>query len=48
MAKDGVWGRSGEKIKSMVFQYIKIFTKFIDGLDELESWPNKVKTMQKN
>ena len=39
---------SNEKIKSMVFNISKFSQDLLDGLEDLETWPNKVKTMQKN
>ena len=36
------------KIKSMVFKISQFSQDLINGLDQLKSWPNKVKIMQKN
>ena len=48
---DGKGWRSGavvEKKSSVVFNISKFSQELLDGLDELKTWPNKVKTMQKN
>ena len=50
---DGKGWRSGavverKKLSQWFFNISKFSQNLLDGLDELESWPNKVKTMQKN
>ena len=50
---DGKGWRSGatverKKLNQWFFNISKFSQKLLDGLDDLESWPNKVKTMQKN
>ena len=50
---DGKGWRSGatverKKLNQWFFNISKFSQELLDGLDELESWPNKVKTMQKN
>ena len=37
-----------EKLSQWFFNISKFSQDLLDGLDELETWPNKVKTMQKN
>ena len=50
---DGKGWRSGaiverKKLSQWFFNISKFSQDLLNGLDELESWPNKVKTMQKN
>ena len=50
---DGKGWRSGatverKKLNQWFFNISKFSQKLLDGLDDLESWPNKVKIMQKN
>ena len=50
---DGKGWRSGaiverKKLNQWFFNITKFSEKLLDGLDKLEKWPNKVKTMQKN
>ena len=50
---DGKGWRSGavverKKLSQWFFNISKFSQDLLDGLDELKSWPNKVKTMQKN
>ncbi len=50
---DGKGWRSGatverKKLSQWFFNISKFSQNLLDGLDELSSWPNKVKTMQKN
>jgi leucyl-tRNA synthetase len=50
---DGKGWRSGalverKKLNQWFFNISKFSQKLLDGLDKLPSWPNKVKTMQKN
>ena len=50
---DGKGWRSGatverKKLNQWFFNISKFSQELLDGLDDLESWPNKVKTMQKN
>ena len=50
---DGKGWRSGasverKKLSQWFFNISKFSQELLDGLDELNSWPNKVKTMQKN
>ncbi len=50
---DGKGWRSGAKVErkrlnQWFFNISKFSQDLLDGLDKLESWPNKVKTMQKN
>ena len=50
---DGKGWRSGatverKKLSQWFFNISKFSQDLLDGLDELETWPNKVKTMQKN
>ena len=50
---DGKGWRSGatverKKLSQWFFNISKFSQNLLDGLDELNSWPNKVKTMQKN
>ena len=50
---DGKGWRSGaiverKKLNMWFFNISKFSQDLLDGLDELETWPNKVKTMQKN
>ena len=50
---DGKGWRSGaiverKKLSQWFFNISKFSQELLDGLDSLESWPNKVKTMQKN
>ena len=50
---DGKGWRSGaiverKKLSQWFFNISKFSQNLLDGLDELDSWPNKVKTMQKN
>ncbi len=50
---DGKGWRSGaiverKKLNQWFFNISKFSQALLDGLDELNSWPNKVKTMQKN
>ena len=50
---DGKGWRSGanverKKLSQWFFNISKFSEELLDGLDELENWPNKVKTMQKN
>ena len=50
---DGKGWRSGaiverKKLNQWFFNISKFSQDLLDGLDELETWPNKVKTMQKN
>ncbi len=50
---DGKGWRSGatverKKLSQWFFNISKFSQDLLDGLDELEKWPNKVKTMQKN
>ena len=50
---DGKGWRSGatverKKLNQWFFNISKFSQDLLDGLDSLESWPNKVKTMQKN
>ena len=37
-----------EKVEPMVFNISKFSQDLLDGLNNLNSWPNKVKVMQKN
>jgi len=50
---DGKGWRSGapverKKLSQWFFNISKFSQDLLDGLDQLDSWPNKVKTMQKN
>ena len=50
---DGKGWRSGavverKKLSQWFFNISKFSQELLDGLDDLKSWPNKVKTMQKN
>ena len=50
---DGKGWRSGavverKKLSQWFFKISKFSQELLDGLDELKTWPNKVKTMQKN
>ena len=50
---DGKGWRSGavverKKLNQWFFKISKFSQELLDGLDELKTWPNKVKTMQKN
>ncbi len=50
---DGKGWRSGaiverKKLSQWFFNISKFSQELLDGLEELETWPNKVKTMQKN
>ena len=50
---DGKGWRSGaiverKKLNQWLFNISKFSQDLLDGLDELKTWPNKVKTMQKN
>ena len=50
---DGKGWRSGaiverKKLNQWFFNISKFSQELLDGLNELDSWPNKVKTMQKN
>ena len=50
---DGKGWRSGatverKKLSQWFFNISKFSQKLLDGLDDLKTWPNKVKTMQKN
>ena len=50
---DGKGWRSGapverKKLNQWFFNISKFSQKLLDGLDKLDKWPNKVKTMQKN
>ena len=50
---DGKGWRSGavverKKLSQWFFNISKFSQDLLDGLDDLDSWPNKVKTMQKN
>jgi len=50
---DGKGWRSGaiverKKLNQWFFNISRFSQDLLDGLDELETWPNKVKTMQKN
>ena len=50
---DGKGWRSGatverKKLSQWFFNISKFSQDLLDGLDELDTWPNKVKTMQKN
>ena len=50
---DGKGWRSGalverKKLSQWFFNISKFSQDLLDGLDQLEAWPNKVKTMQKN
>ena len=50
---DGKGWRSGalverKKLSQWFFNISKFSQDLLDGLEELETWPNKVKTMQKN
>ena len=50
---DGKGWRSGatverKKLSQWFFNISKFSQNLLDGLDELDAWPNKVKTMQKN
>ncbi len=50
---DGKGWRSGatverKKLSQWFFNISKFSQELLDGLDQLETWPNKVKTMQKN
>ena len=50
---DGRGWRSGalverKKLNQWFFNISKFSQNLLDGLDQLENWPNKVKTMQKN
>ena len=50
---DGKGWRSGalverKKLNQWFFNITKFSEELLDGLDELNEWPNKVKTMQKN
>ena len=50
---DGKGWRSGapverKKLNQWFFNISKFSSELLDGLDHLEKWPNKVKTMQKN
>ncbi len=50
---DGKGWRSGavverKKLSQWFFNISKFSQDLLDGLDDLETWPNKVKTMQKN
>ena len=50
---DGKGWRSGatverKKLNQWFFNISKFSQDLLDGLDELDTWPNKVKTMQKN
>ena len=50
---DGRGWRSGalverKKLKQWFFNISKFSQELLDGLDKLDNWPNKVKTMQKN
>ena len=50
---DGKGWRSGaiverKKLNQWFFNITKFSEKLLDGLDKLDKWPNKVKTMQKN
>ncbi len=50
---DGKGWRSGaiverKKLSQWFFNISKFSQNLLDGLEELDSWPNKVKTMQKN
>ena len=50
---DGKGWRSGavverKKLNQWFFNISKFSQELLDGLDKLENWPNKVKTMQKN
>ena len=50
---DGKGWRSGavverKKLSQWFFDISKFSQDLLDGLDDLDSWPNKVKTMQKN
>ena len=50
---DGKGWRSGalverKKLSQWFFNISKFSQELLDGLDKLENWPNKVKTMQKN
>ena len=50
---DGKGWRSGaiverKKLNQWFFNISKFSQELLDGLDELNNWPNKVKTMQKN
>ena len=50
---DGKGWRSGavverKKLSQWFFNISKFSEELLDGLDKLENWPNKVKTMQKN
>ena len=50
---DGKGWRSGaiverKKLSQWFFNISKFSQELLDGLDELDTWPNKVKTMQKN
>ena len=49
---DGKGWRSGavverKKLNQWFFKISKFSQELLDGLDELKTWPNKVKTMQK-
>ena len=37
-----------KKLNQWFFKISKFSQELLDGLDELKTWPNKVKTMQKN
>ena len=50
---DGKGWRSGapverKKLNQWFFSISKFSSELLDGLNLLEKWPNKVKTMQKN
>ena len=50
---DGKGWRSGatverKKLNQWFFNISKFSQELLDGLDKLNNWPNKVKTMQKN
>ena len=50
---DGKGWRSGalverKKLNQWFFNITKFSNELLDGLDELDEWPNKVKTMQRN
>ena len=50
---DGKGWRSGavverKKLNQWFFNISKFSQELLDGLDKLDKWPNKVKTMQKN
>ena len=42
------WCSSRRKLNQWFFNISKFSDQLLDGLEKLDSWPNKVKVMQKN